>query len=500
MSLSPNAALALLKPNLERHPDKVAIIAGERTVSYRRLDEQSSRFGSLLCTSCISAGDRVAIVANDSPEYFFALLGCLKAGAVAVLLNPGLGEDDYDFIFRDAGTSALVTETIASAALQAQSKRPGLTLLLDDPEFAGRLSSAQAGFPSHTPSPDDIALLLYSSGSTGTPKGVPHRHGDFLSTADAFAGSVLAMSERDVVFSASKLFFAYGLGNSFSFPLRFGATVVLFPGKPDSAEVLRLISWHSVTILFGVPVAYTMLLKTMDDRNALSSLRLCVSAGESLPAPLCREWTETTGIEILDGIGSTEALHIYISNRPGAVRPGSAGILVPPFEVRLVDDEGRSIPPGTPGHLLLRGPSIAPFYWNSPEKSAETMLQGGWLRTGDIFLEEDGFFFYQGRGDDLFKVDAHWVSPVRIESTLLEHPAVMECAVSRRKVEHLVRPIAFAVLNPGYEPGPKLERELRRFVAGKLPAYMCPVQVEWVDELPKTATGKVQRFLLRQCG
>jgi benzoate-CoA ligase len=500
MSLSPNAAVALLKPNLDRHPDKVAIIAGERAVSYRRLDDQSSRFGSLLRTSGISAGDRVAIVANDSPEYFFALLGCLKAGAVPVLLNPGLGAADYDFIFRDSVAAALVTETAASAALQTQSNRPRPTLLLDDPEFAGRLASAQAEFLPHTPSNDDIALLLYSSGSTGTPKGVPHRHGDFLSTADAFAGSVLAMSERDIVFSASKLFFAYGLGNSFSFPLRFGATVVLSPGKPDSADILRIISQHRVTVLFGVPVVYTMLLKTMDDRDALSSLRLCVSAGESLPAPLCREWTETTGIEILDGIGSTEALHIYISNRPGAVRPGSAGTRIPPFEVRLVDDEGRPIAMGTAGHLLLRGPSIAPCYWNRPEKTAETMLPGGWLRTGDIFLEEDGFFFYQGRSDDLFKVDAHWVSPIRIESALMEHPAVMECAVSRRKVEHLVRPIAFAVLNPGYEPGPKLERELRRFVAGILPPYMCPVQVEWVDELPKTATGKVQRFLLRKCG
>lgn len=498
MSLAPNAAIALLKPNLHRHPDKVAVIAGERKVSYRMLDEQSNRFGALLHASGVSAGERVAIVANDSPEYFLALLGCLKIGAVAVLLNPGLSEDEYDFIFRDSGISALVAETTASAALQAHSRRTGLTLLLDDPEFSGRLSSAQAGFPSHTPSRDEIALLLYSSGSNGTPKGVPHRHGDFLSTADAFAGSVLAMSERDVVFSASKLFFAYGLGNSFSFPLRFGATAVLFPGKPDSGEVLRIISRHRVTILFGVPVAYTMLLKTMDGRDALSSLRLCVSAGESLPGPLCREWTEATGIEILDGIGSTEALHIYISNRPGAVRPGSAGVLVPPFEVRLADDEGRPIAPGVPGHLLLRGPSLAPFYWNSPEKSAVTMLPGGWLRTGDMFLEEDGYFFYQGRSDDLFKVDAHWVSPIRVETTLREHPAVMECAVGRRRVEHLVRPIAFVVLNPGYEQGPKLEKELRRFVAGKLPPYMCPVQVEWVDELPRTATGKVRRFLLSQ--
>ena len=498
MSLSSNAATALLGPNLATHPDKVAIIAGENTVTYRRLDELSSRFGSLLRSSGIQPGDRVVIIAGDSPGYFFALLGCLKAGAVAVLLNPGLSAKDYQFIFHDSGASALVSETTLAEALQASSVCSLPAMLLDSPEFSAALAASSADLEPYAPFGEDFALILYSSGSTGAPKGVPHRHGDFIVTTDAFAGQALAMSERDVVFSASKLFFAYGLGNSFSFPLRFGATVVLFPGKPDSAEILRIISRHGVTVFFGVPVVYTMLLKTMDGKEGLSSLRLCVSAGEPLPVPLYREWVEATGIDIIDGIGSTEALHIYISNRCGAVMPGSAGRILPPFEARIVDDQGMPVPSGTPGNLLLRGNCIAPCYWNRPDKTAETMLADGWLSTGDIFVEEDGFFFYQGRSDDMFKVDAHWVSPARVESALLEHPAVMECAVGRRKVENLIRPMAYAVLNPGYEPGPKLERELRRFAARSLPPYMCPVQVEWVAALPKTATGKIQRFMLNK--
>ncbi len=497
MKQTPNAAVALLAPNLASHPDKTALITDECAMTYRQLDDMSSRFSSMLRDSGIGAGERVIFAAGDSAFFFLALLGCLKRGAVPVLTNTALPPDEYRYISKDSTAVALVTESGMTPASQAISLCVRLTLLLDDPEFRSLLAAARPDNAHHAPLDDEIALLLYSSGSTGSPKGVPHRHGDLTASADAFAGTVLGMGEKDVVFSASKLFFAYGLGNSFSFPLRFGATVVLFSGKPDPADTLRTIENHGVTIFFGVPSAFNMLLKTLKTVRPLDSLRLCVSAGEPLPASICRDWTEITGIEIIDGIGSTEAMHIYISNRPGNVRPGSAGRLIPPFEARIVDDEGLPVRAGIPGRLHLKGPCIAPFYLNLPEKTGLTMLAGGWLDTGDIFVQEGGWYTFQGRSDEMFKVDAQWVSPARVESVLLEHEAVLECAVSWRKVESLVRPIAYVVLKEGYEPKRMLERELRRFTVGKLPPYMCPVQVEWVDELPRTGTGKIQRVMLR---
>ncbi len=497
MTYSQNAAVALLCPNLQLRGGRTAIIAGESSVSYEMLDLQSSRFASLLRGHGVSPGERVAIVAGDTPEYFFAILGCLKLGSPPVLLNTSLFVADYEYILNDCGAVFLVTER-DSDALAAGSPELRGTILLDEDCFAEELAAASPDFAPHKPTAEEIAFLLYSSGSTGSPKGVPHRHGDILASADAFAGTVLGMNEEDVIFSASKLSFAYGLGNSFSFPLRFGATVVLFPGKPEPADIIRCIEGNGVTLFFGVPIAYNMLLKTMGNSARLSSLRLCVSAGEPLPAPLYREWKKTTGVELLDGIGSTEALHIYISNRPEKALPGTAGSIIPPFEARIVDDAGLPVPPATPGRLQLRGPSITTCYWNNPVKSARTMLADGWLETGDIFVEERGCYTFQGRSDDLFKVDAHWVSPVRVESVLQEHPAVMECAVGRRRVEHLTRPIAFVVVNQGHEPGASLERELRRFCLRQLPPYMCPVQIEFLEELPKTATGKILRTSLKR--
>ncbi|MEA5115771.1 MAG: benzoate-CoA ligase family protein [Geobacteraceae bacterium] len=497
MNHSSNAAVALLAPNLASRPDKIALITNECALTYRQLDDLSNRFSSMLRDSGLGAGERVVFAAGDSAFFFIALLGCLKRGAVPVLVNPSLSADEFRYIMQDCTAVALVTESAVFPAFQSVSPCLSLTLMLDEPRFQSALAVAPADCAPHTPHADEIAFLLYSSGSTGSPKGVPHRHSDLLASADAFAGSVLDLNEKDVVFSASKLFFAYGLGNSFSFPLRFGATVVLFSGKPDPADTFRIIENFGVTIFFGVPSAFNMLLKTLKTVRPLGSLRLCVSAGEPLPASICRDWTEITGIEIIDGIGSTEALHIYISNRPGNIRPGSAGRLIPPFEARIVDDDGRQVKGGIPGHLLLRGSCIAPFYLNLPEKTGQAMLAGGWFDTGDIFVQEGGWYTFQGRSDEMFKVDAQWVSPTRVESVLMGHEAVLECALSWRKVESLVRPIAYVVLKEGYEPKRMLERELRRFTVGKLPPYMCPVQVEWVDELPRTCTGKIQRVMLR---
>ncbi len=494
-----NAAVTLLSPNLSRHPEKVAACADHVCFCYGQLDELSSRFAALLRGAGVCSGERVAFIAGDSPEYIVGLLGCLKVGACAVLVNPALPAGDVAYIVRDAEAMLVVTDRLTLTTGVVPTDLVDRSFVLDDPGFAGALVATPPLTAVFSPSDDDVALLLYSSGSTGLPKGVPHRHGDFAITAEAYAGPVLAMGVQDVVLSASKLSFAYGLGNSFTFPLYFGATVVLHPGRPDTATVLRLIRTYRVTLFFGVPIAFTMLLKNRESAGSLGSLRLCVSAGEALPAFLCREWQAKTGVELLDGLGSTEALHIYLSNRPGAVRPGMAGQLLPPYRVQVVDDADRPVARGTVGHLLLWGPSLAVCYWKCPGKTLETMLPGGWFRTGDMVVEEEGWYQFQGRSDDMFKVDAQWVSPPQVEAVLLEHPAVLECAVSWRLVEGLVRPIAFVVPNGGHEAGARLERELRRFVACRLPAHMCPVQVSWVAELPKTVTGKIQRFLLRQC-
>lgn len=317
-------------------------------------------------------------------------------------------------------------------------------------------------------------------------------------TAEVYAGGVLGMSENDLCFSASKLFFAYGLGNSLAFPLFHGASVVLFPHPSTPMDVLGIISRYRPTLFFGIPTLYHLLLQALDETASLASLRLCISAGEALPAAVCHRWKALTGLEVLDGIGSTEALHIFISNRPGAVRPGAAGFLIPPYEARLVDDQGLPVAPDRPGHLHIRGLSTAPYYWNQPEKTAETMLEDGWLRTGDIFVQEAGCYTYQGRSDDMFKVGGNWVSPSRVEEVIREVAEVSECAVTRHMWQGLATPIAFVVLNPGVPEEAAPARAIRSHVRQRLPAPMCPTSIEFLAELPKTETGKVRRFLLRE--
>ncbi|MEI8191905.1 MAG: benzoate-CoA ligase family protein, partial [candidate division NC10 bacterium] len=372
------------------------------------------------------------------------------------------------------------------------------TLLVDRSAGRGWLDASSPELDPYPSREDDIAFLLYSSGSTGKPKGVPHRHGDMPFSAETFGRQVLGVSSDDLVFSASKLPFAYGLGNSISFPFSAGASVVLYPGGCTPDQVLRLITTYRPSLFFAVPTLYNLLLRTFEGEIRFPSLRLAVSAGEPLPASTYHAWKTRTGVELLDGIGSTEALHIFISNRSGDVRPGSSGRPIPLFEAKIVDETDRPVATGQAGHLLIRGKSTAPCYWNRPEKTQETMLADGWLRTGDIYVEEDGYYTYQGRGDDMFKVEAQWLSPIRVEDALRDHPAVLECAVTSRKLEGLVRPVAYVVPVEGVTTGPAIARDLLRHVSAKLPAWMCPVQVVFCAEIPKTSTGKVQRFRLRQ--
>lgn len=491
-----NVTCELLDQHVLSRGEKTAIYYREEQISYRRLQEQVNRFGNVLKDQQVSPGEGIVIALPDCPDCVYAFLGAMKYGAWPVLVSNLLSEATYRFILNDSRASALITMSDTEAA-GVRSDFLRHTLCTDNSHFQAAFAATPAELDPFPSSREDIAFMLYSSGSTGNPKGVPHRHGDMPFTADTYGRQVLNISEKDVCYSASKLFFAYGLGNSISFPFQAGASVVLNSEKSTPAEIFRIISSYRPSIFFGVPTLYNLMIKTLNETIDLGSIRLCASAGEALPAATYHRWKELSGVEIIDGIGSTEALHIFISNRPGEVRPGTSGSPVPSYEAKIVDDNGLPVPPCEPGHLLIRGRSTAPFYWNRPEKTSETMLGEGWLRTGDIYTEDAGFYCYLGRADDMFKVDANWVSPTKVESVLSEHAAIMECAVATRMLEGLAKPVAHVVLNDGFTEDAKLSRDLRAHVLKKLPDYMCPVQIVFCSELPKTETGKIQRFRLR---
>jgi benzoate-CoA ligase len=492
-----NVAHELLHRQTITRGDKIAIYCGRETITYRQLQEEANRFGNVLKAIGLKPGDKIVLSLPDCPDTVAAFLGSIIYGVWPVLVSPDLSESTYAFIVEDSGAAAVLTSTDSAAAtVCSASLRKSLCIQTPEMETLRREASCKLDpWPSRE---DDIAFMLYSSGSTGTPKGVPHRHRDIPFTADTYAAEVLNLTASDICFSASKLFFAYGLGNSLSFPLRFGASVILCPSKPTPSDIFAIIAACHSTIFFAVPTVYNMLLKSIDDTVSMPSLRLCVSAGEALPASTWREWMRLTGLEIIDGVGSTEALHIFISNRPGRVSPGTSGTVVSGYEARIVDSAGSSAPPGEPGHLLIRGKSTTPFYWNRPDKTSETMLEDGWLETGDIYTVSDGCFTFQGRSDDMFKSGGHWVSPALVEQVMREHPAVTECAVTQRMLEGLVKAMAFAIPAAGYQGDITLFRDIRAFILQRLPDYMCPVQIEFCTELPKTETGKIQRFKLRE--
>jgi benzoate-CoA ligase len=349
---------------------------------------------------------------------------------------------------------------------------------------------------------DDAAFWLYSSGSTGAPKGCVHRHQDMVVTSECYAKGVLGIRAEDRFFSVAKLFFAYGLGNGLYFPLSVGATAILLPGAPTATNVYEVIEAHRPTLLFSVPTGFAMLLAHHRPDGVpdfdLSTVRLAISAGEALPPALYDRFKERFGIDILDGIGSTETLHMFISNRPDVIRPGSSGLVIPGYEARLLDDQNRPVPIGDIGNLLIKGDSICTSYWNKHEKTRQTM-EGYWIRTGDKYYQDhDGFFWYAGRTDDMLKVGGLWVSPVEVENALLEHPSVLECAVvGREDGDALIKPEAFVVVRPGVRGEPDLARELDQFVRTRLAEYKRPRWIQFVETLPRTATGKLQRFKLR---
>ena len=494
METVPNAAWALLAPNLARHPDKPAYRCGDEVLTYAGLASAVARAGAWLTAWGVSPGDRVACILPDSLSLPVLLLGAMWIGACPVPLATSLRPEDHARILADAGARLLVATPDHRA-----SAVPGVRRLPWPHEGfcgPGGLEGFSDDLPPSVPAAYDLAYMLYTSGPIGQPLGVPHRHPDLLRPAETL-GELLGLTEDDVLFSASKMPFAYGLIASLGLALGRGATAVLFPGTPGPFELAERIGHCRPSVLFAVPTIYNLLLRTLSPEHPLPSVRLFCCAGEALPPATFLAWKELTGREICEGLGSAEAGNLFLANRPGQGAPGAAGRLVPGYEARLVDTAGRDVAEGRPGRLLLRGAGTAPCYWNQPELSRETMLPGGWLRTGDLFVSTEGLFVHQGRGDDMLKVGGRFVAPLAVEAVLTAHPEVAQCAVTGCRVEGLERPLAVIVARDDAAVGPGLAGELRRYLRQRLPEEMCPARMRFVAALPRTAAGAIDRRALR---
>lgn len=503
---------------VDRHVDegragKVAFIEADgkqRTLSYGQLFEEAGRFAGALGRHGVRREERIAMIVRDQIEWPVVFWGAMKAGAIPVPLNTLLSADVYETILTDSRASILVVSEemweVVEPATRDNRYLRAIVVIGVLPEVAGgktlpegtksyraftdgaeELETVEAG-------EDELAFWLYSSGSTGQPKGVRHVHSALNATCETFGDQVLGIREDDVVYSVAKMFFAYGLGNAVSFPMSVGATTVLFGGRPTPDAVYEILASHRPSILCAVPTLFAAMVQAAKG-TPKHSLRLCTSAGEALPREVGEGWQRLTGVEIVDGVGSTEMLHIFLSNRPGACVYGTSGEAVPGYDLRLVDEHDEEVADGEVGELLVRGPSSAEGYWNRRAKSQAT-FEGCWTRTGDKYERREGRYTYCGRTDDMFKVSGIWVSPFEVESALIEHPAVLEAAVVAKADEAgLDKPAAFVVLKDGADqPEPDA---LKDFVKEKIGMWKYPRWVEYLEELPKTATGKIQRFKLR---
>jgi benzoate-CoA ligase family protein len=502
-------ASVIVDSNLEAgRGDKVAIYCGDDQVTYAELARRINRFGHALREIGVDREDRVLLMLNDTPSFPTAFFAAMRIGASPIPVNTLLQPTDYRFFVEDSRARGVVCdqmhhETIRKA-LEGYDEEPVEVIVTNGRAEGAHVLEDMLDTGADDLDPvathkDDPAFWLYSSGSTGEPKGAVHLHHDIIYTCETYARHVLEVSRDDVCFSASKLFHAYGLGNGISFPYWAGASTVLYPGKPTPEAILGTAERFRPTLFFSVPTLYNAMLNHEGAGDYdLSSIRLCVSAAEALPAGIWRRWKETFGLVILDGIGSTEMLHIYISNSPEELKPGSSGKPVPGYEARILNEDGYPVEPGEAGYLSVKGDSAAAYYWRNHEKTKKTM-QGEWLFAGDWYrVDEDGFYWYEGRSDDMIKVSGLWVSPVEVESTLGDHPAVIETAAVGVPVDGLTRVRAHIVLREGYEPSEKMVADLQNWCKGRLKRYQYPHLVEFVDELPKTVTGKIQRFKLRE--
>ncbi len=491
-------------PFIDRHVgegrgSKVAIrtVHGE-DVTYAELAENVNRAGNALLAQGLRPGDRLLMVVKDCPAFFYLFWGAIKAGIVAAPLNTLLRAPDYAYMIEDSGCGLVVYSSEFAGEIEAALLiNPAKAVKVD--AFLEEMAKASPKLEARLASPTDDCFWLYSSGSTGRPKGAVHRQRDMVVTSELYGTRVLGVTESDICYSVAKLFFAFGLGNAMTFPLWAGATAILDDRRPTPVTTFENIERFKPTLYFGIPTLFAAQLMSLDSKpRTFPSLRACVSAAEPLPADIFRRWKEKTGTVILDGIGSTECLHIFIGNRLDDYKPGTSGKPVPGYEVKVVDDKGQPVKKGESGALWIKSESAAKYYWNKPEKTAETMVDG-WLNTGDSYREDqDGFLIYDGRSDDMIKVGGIWCSPAEIESCLIEHPAVLEAAVvGHADSQDLIKPKAFVVLKQAGTGSESLTSELTAHCKKRLAPYKYPRWIEYVTELPKTATGKIQRFKLR---
>jgi benzoate-CoA ligase family protein len=501
---------------LDRHlhegrENKVAIECGDERVTYRQLYQRVNRTGNALKKLGVRPEDRIALLVLDTPEFGYCFFGGIKIGAVPIPMNTLLKPAEHQYMLNDSRARVAIVSESLYPQIQAIGRQNlpylGNIIIAGDPvdnlpSLKTLLEESSPELQAEPTCKDDPAFWLYSSGSTGFPKGCVHLHHDMVVCSELYAKATLGIREDDRFFSVAKLFFAYGLGNGLYFSLAVGATSILWPGSPSPPNIYSVIEKHRPTLFFSVPSNYASLLAYQREQGPdfdLSGVRYAVSAGEALPARLYHRFKERFGVEILDAIGSTEALHMFIANRPGAVKPGSSGQILPGYEARIVDENDQPVADNQIGNLLIKGDSVCACYWNQHEKTKDT-IQGHWLRTGDKYYRDpDGYYWYVGRSDDMLKVKGMWVSPVEVESALLEHPSVQEAAViGYNDKNQLVKPAAYVVLKNGQNGGPKLSEELKKLVSEKLAPHKCPQMIEFIQQLPKTATGKIQRYKLRQ--
>src|SRR5574341_2615947 len=503
-------AVDILERNLPERVNKVALFSDAGNYTFGQTSREANQVGNGLLELGIRAGECVGILSPDLPQWVAVFFGTIKIGAVSLGRNPLLKPTEYAYMFRDCRIQALIVHEMLLPSIEELRGDPffpkhviviGKSAHPGDLSYSEWIASKATELEAAETHREDICTLNYSSGTTGEPKGIPHAHKDLPLSAQLYGVDAIGLREDDRTFSIAKLFFTYGLGNNLIYPWYVGASVVLSPAPPRvAANVLEAIDRFKPTVLNGVPTNYAAMLAVEDftEKYDLSSLRMCVSASEALPVPMWQAWKKHTGLDIVEGIGTVENFALFLTNRPGDVRPGSTGKPVAGFEIKIVDDEGNPVPQGEVGNLLVKGETASLSYLYQYQKSHRT-FRGEWLYTGDKFLvDEDGYYHYVGRADDMLKVGGIWVSPAEVENTLVNHEAVLEAAViGQPDSSDLLKPKAFVVLKKGYAPSEEMTNALIEYCRQNMAAYKRPRWIQFVDELPRTATGKIQRARLR---